>query len=153
VFIAASKKPESAVTSDETDWKKYGFNDILNKGVEEENNILRRKLGGIETLMAARDDVHEAVKSELEMATQNIATLNGAYTSSLGWAKSRESENRMLKKKLQELYSKYDSLKGKGGAHHNEVILAMENVSTKSGTKLLGLLALTYIRSRRSCRL
>ena len=67
--------------------------------------------------MGDRERVLEAVKSELEMANQNIALLKVAHSSALKWAKSQETENRTLKRKLHQVYDKYDALTGRGGDH------------------------------------
>jgi hypothetical protein len=111
--MAECKKPDSLLNSDEMDWKRYSFPEILNEHVEQENLSLRKKLGSYESRMADREKILEAVKSELSMATQHIETLQRANTAAFGWAQCREAENQLQKGKLRELYGKLDQMRGK----------------------------------------
>lgn len=97
--------------SEEIDWKRYGFGDIINEQIEHENLELRKKLGNFEGRLRDREQIHEAVKSELELATQHISVLHTAHSSAVAWAQGREAHANALKKRFQDLYSKYASLR------------------------------------------
>jgi hypothetical protein len=109
--VASAKKPEAWVTSDETDWKRYGFDGILNQCVDEENLKLRKKLGHYEAHLADREKINERLKSELDLATQYIGTLKTAHSVATSQVGFRDAENRILREKLRQLYGKHDSLR------------------------------------------
>jgi hypothetical protein len=63
----------------EKDWKRHHFQGILNDGIEQENLVLRQKLGYVQEKIESQNRLHQAVLDQLETLNRHNRTLEKAY--------------------------------------------------------------------------